>query len=43
VICGADSWEDIEDFRESKKEWFESFLELANGIPSYDTIARVFS
>lgn len=43
VICGADSWEDIEDFGESKKEWFESFLELENGIPSHDTIARVFA
>ncbi len=43
VICGADSWEDIEEFGETKKEWFERFLELPHGIPAHDTFARVFS
>jgi len=43
VICGADSWEDIEEFGSSKQEWFESFLELENGIPSHDTFGRVFA
>ncbi len=33
----------IEEFGNSKKEWFESFLELPNGIPSDDTFARVFA
>lgn len=43
VICGAESWNDIEDFGILKKEFFESFLDLSNGIPSHDTFARVFS
>lgn len=43
VICGGDSWVDIAMFGESKKEWFEGFLELSNGIPSHDTFGDVFS
>ena len=27
VICGAESWNDIEDFGILKKEFFESFLD----------------
>ena len=37
TICGADSWVDIELFGNCKEEWFKSFLELPNGIPSHDT------
>ena len=43
VICGADTWEDIELFGNSKHKWFQEFLELPNGIPSHDTFSRVFS
>ena len=43
VICGADTWEDIRNYAESKTEWLGTFLELPNGIPSEDTFARVFS
>ena len=43
VICGADSWVDIEMFGKAKKEWLETFLELPNGIPSHDTFGRVFA
>ncbi len=43
VICGADTWEDIEEFGDTKKEWFERFLELPHGIPGHDTFARVFA
>ena len=42
-IAGADSWLDIEEFGESYCNWFKSFLQLPNGIPSHDTFARVFS
>ena len=42
VVCGADSWEDVEDFGYAKMEWLETFLELPNGIPSHDTFGRVF-
>ena len=43
VICGADTWVDIHDFGVGKQEWLSRFLELPNGIPSHDTIGRVFS
>lgn len=43
VIRGADSWVAIETYAQSKREWLETFLLLPNGIPSHDTIARVFA
>ena len=43
VICGADTWTDIEDIAHEKRDWFASFLRLENGIPSHDTFARVFA
>lgn len=42
VIAGADGWEDIEEFGNQKHEWLKTFLRLPNGIPSHDTINRVF-
>lgn len=43
TICGADSWVDIELFGNCKEEWFKTFLELPNGIPSHDTFGDVFA
>ncbi len=43
VICGADTWEEIEEFGHAKAGWFESFLELPHGIPAHDTFARIFA
>lgn len=43
IICGAESWNDIEYFGKSKEDWLRTFLELPNGIPSHDTFNRVFS
>ncbi len=43
VICGADSWVAIETYGKAKQNWLKKFLELPNGIPSHDTIARVFA
>jgi predicted transposase YbfD/YdcC len=43
VVAGADSWDDIEEFARTKHDWFKTFLPLPNGIPSHDTIARVFA
>ena len=42
VIAGAQGWEDIEEYGLNKQEWLETFLELPFGIPSPDTIRRVF-
>lgn len=43
VICGAESWTDIEEYGKAKQAWLETFLSLPNGIPSHDTFARVFA
>lgn len=43
VVCGAETWNDIEDFGKSKHDWLKSFLKLPEGIPSHDTFNRVFS
>lgn len=43
VICGADSWVDIQTFGIARYEWLSQFLELEGGIPSHDTFRRVFS
>ncbi len=43
AICGANSWEEVALFGESKLSWFKGFLELPHGIPSHDTFGRVFA
>lgn len=43
LICGGEGFSDMESFGKSKREWFDRFLELPNGIPSHDTFNRVFS
>ena len=43
VISGAEGWEEMEDFGNENQEWFSTFLALPNGIPSHDTISRLFS
>lgn len=42
VIAGAEGWEDIEDFGKQKQAWLKKYLRLPHGIPSHDTISRVF-
>jgi len=43
VLCGAETWKQMVQFGKSKKSFFQKFLQLDNGIPSEDTINRVFS
>ncbi|PKO07487.1 MAG: ISAs1 family transposase [Chloroflexi bacterium HGW-Chloroflexi-3] len=43
VIAGADDWKDIEEFGKARKEWFQTILEMPNGIPSHDTFNRLFA
>jgi len=43
VICGAETWKQMIEFANSKKDFLKEFLELPNGIPSEDTINRLFS
>ena len=42
-IAGADGPSDIEDFGHEQVDWLSRFIPLDNGIPSHDTIGRVFS
>jgi predicted transposase YbfD/YdcC len=43
VLCGAETWNDMEDFGKAKLSWLKTFLKLPEGIPSHDTFNRVFS
>jgi len=43
LLCGAESFNDMEDFGHAKEDWFRSFLKLRNGIPSHDTFNRLFA
>lgn len=43
VICGAESWYDMEEFGKAKKGFLQGILPLENGIPSHDTFNRVFA
>ena len=42
VICGCESWETIEEFGKNKVDFLKKYLKLSNGIPSHDTIERLF-
>ena len=42
ILCGAQSYDDLEVFGKARYTWLSVFLELPNGIPSADTFERVF-
>jgi len=42
VLCGAESYDAIALFGKENFAFLKQFLELKNGIPSHDTINRVF-
>ncbi len=43
VICGAGDWVAVETFGRAKEAWRRTFLALPGGIPSHDTVGRVFA
>jgi predicted transposase YbfD/YdcC len=43
VICGADSFCAIEAFGRARKQWLRTLLDLRHGIPTHDTLGRVFA
>ena len=43
ILCGADGWEEIEDFGRAKLDWLRRYFPYKEGIPKHDTIARVLS
>jgi hypothetical protein len=42
VICGADGWVAVAASGRAKERWLRRFLDLPHGIPSHDTLGRVF-
>jgi predicted transposase YbfD/YdcC len=42
VIAGANDWQQVAAFGRARRAWLETFLALPNGIPSHDTLERVF-
>lgn len=43
LLAGADTWVEIELFARTREAWLRRFLELPAGIPTHDTLARVFA
>ena len=43
VLSGAESWNNIADYGQDKRQWLATFLTLPSGIPSHDTFNRVFA
>lgn len=43
VLCGCESWSDIRDYCQIKRDWLSQYVSLVNGIPSSDTFRRVFT
>jgi len=43
VIANCDDWPDIELFAKNRMRWFKRFLALPEGVPSHDTLQRVFA
>lgn len=43
ILAGNDEWEDIHDFAADERAVLKNYLELRNGIPSHDTMQRVFA
>src|SRR5690349_18642500 len=43
VLCGANTWVEMEEFGDAKAEWLATFVDLPQGIPAHDTFGRVFA
>lgn len=43
VVIGVKSWRGVETFGKERLEWLRIFMPFAEGIPSHQTIGRVFS
>jgi predicted transposase YbfD/YdcC len=42
MLCGGDSFYDMEEFGEVRRDWLKTFLRLRNGAPKHDTYNRIF-
>ncbi len=42
MLCGADNFVEIHAWAEARLDWLRRFMKLEHGIPSHDTLGRVF-
>jgi len=42
VLCGGESFIDMERFGDGKRDFFGKHLDMSGGVPSHDTFQRVF-
>jgi predicted transposase YbfD/YdcC len=43
LICGCDNWKSMELLAKIRKRWLSQWIDLSKGVPSHQTLARVFS
>ena len=43
LLCGGETFNDMEEFGRAKHDWFKTYLTLRPGIPRHDTFNRVFA
>lgn len=43
LLAGAEGWGDVEAFGRAREAWCRTFLRVPHGIPSHDTLGRVFA
>lgn len=42
VVCGADDWDGVEEVATGALDWLRGFLPFSNGIPTAQTLRKVF-
>ena len=42
VVCGADDWEGVEEIAAGSLAWLRGFLPFGNGVPTAQTLRKVF-
>ncbi len=42
IVCGADDWEGVEEVATGALDWLRGFLSFASGIPTAQTLRKVF-
>ena len=42
MVCGIEDFVGIEGWAKERTDWLQRFLTLENGIPSHDTLNRLF-
>ena len=43
AVCGVTDWIDVEEFGKGQLSWLRKYFPFKNGIPSHDTLGRVFA